>query len=326
MSLLLPGLLVLGIMTVIGVGLTLTLMDVGKRRRELDRRVGLVTGGRTAAPLSAAARLLAMHGETGWQAALGRRLRGVFAVGLPIRWGMSASALTLVLTSVGSAGAAWLALDRGMHLPYWASAIATLLALLGAPRMLLKHQQSGQSGRFMEQFPDAVDMIIRMLGAGLPVTAAVRAAGNEAPPPVNAVFTNLADQMAIGIPFEDALAVAGERVGLTDFRFFAVAVALQRMTGGNLTTTLVILSEVMRKRREMRLQARATTGEVRMSALVLGVIPFFIIGGLMLVSPDYLAPLVSDHRGKIIIGVAVGMMVAGFGIIRQMMLSVTRAA
>jgi tight adherence protein B len=325
MSLWLPGALVFGIVVMIGLGLTLTLLEVSKRRRELHRRVSFVTGARIGAPLSAGAHLLAMRGEAGWQAALGRRLRSVFAAGLPVRWGMSASALTLVLTSIGSAGAAWLALKQGMHLAYWISATAALVALLGAPRLLLKRQQSGQSVRFMEGFPDAIEMIVRMLRAGMPITAAVRAVGNEAPPPVNVVFTDLADQMEIGIPFEDALAASGERVGLTDFRFFAVAVALQRMTGGNLAATLDILSEIMRKRREMRLQAKATTGEVRMSAMVLGVIPFFIIGGLMLVTPDYLAPLVSDHRGKIIVGVALAMMVVGFGIIRQMLLSVTRA-
>jgi tight adherence protein B len=75
----------------------------------------------------------------------------------------------------------------------------------------------------------------------------------------------------------------------------------------------------------MRLQAKATTGEVRMSAYVLGVIPFLIIGGLLIMTPDYLRPLISDRRGKIIIAVAVTSMLTGFVIIRQMMLSVTRA-
>jgi hypothetical protein len=81
----------------------------------------------------------------------------------------------------------------------------------------------------------------------------------------------------------------------------------------------------MRKRREMRLQARATTGEVRMSALVLGVIPIFIIAGLVLVTPTYLLPLVEDPRGNVIIAVAVVSMLTGFGVIRWMMLSVTRS-
>ena len=114
------------------------------------------------------------------------------------------------------------------------------------------------------------------------------------------IFTNLADQMAIGITFEDALAVAGERVGLPDFRFFVVAVALQRATGGNLASTLEILSEIMRKRRAMRMKAKAVTGEVRMSAYVLGSMPFFIIGGLLVMTPDYLQPLIAEPAAIII--------------------------
>ena len=141
--------------------------------------------------------------------------------------------------------------------------------------------------------------------------------------PVSDVFTNLADQMAIGITFEDALAVAGERVGLPDFRFFVTAVALQRATGGNLASTLEILSEIMRKRRAMRLKARAVTGEVRMSAYVLGSMPFFVIGGLLLVTPNYLEPLIVDSRGNVIIAMAVVSLAIGFGTIQRMMRSVT---
>jgi tight adherence protein B len=131
--------------------------------------------------------------------------------------------------------------------------------------------------------------------------------------------------MAIGITFEDALAAAGQRIGLTDFRFFTVAITLQRATGGNLATTLDILSDLMRKRRAARLKAKATTGEVRMSAYVLGAIPLLIIGGLFVITPDYLQPLFVDPRGRIIIAVAAASMLTGFGTIRQMMRSVTRA-
>jgi tight adherence protein B len=239
---------------------------------------------------------------------------------------MTASAMTLMLTGALGATAAWLALHSGLHMSDWISAPMTVAGLFLAPRAFLKHQQNSADRLFMEVFPDTIDMIIRMLRAGLPVTAAVRAVGDESPPPVNAVFANLADKMAIGITFEDALASAGQRIGLADFRFFAVAISLQRATGGNLATTLDILSDIMRKRRAMRLKAKATTGEVRMSAYVLGAIPFLVIGGLLVMTPDYLAPLIADRRGKMIIAVAVASLLAGFGTIRQMMRSVTHAS
>jgi len=223
------------------------------------------------------------------------------------------------------AGASWLVLHSVLHLSNLFAPPLCLVATFLAPRTLLKHQQTGADKEFTEVFPDAIDMVIRMLRAGLPVGAAVRSVGEEAPPPVNEIFTSLADQMAIGISFEDALTDAGETVGLSDFKFFAVAISLQRATGGNLATTLDILSDLMRKRRAVRMKARATTGEVRMSAYILAAIPFLVIGGLLIMTPDYLNPLIHDPRGKVIIAVAVASLVSGFAIIRQMMLSVTRA-
>ena len=236
---------------------------------------------------------------------------------------MKAAPLALLVAAGIGACLGWFVLRSGLHQSVWISLAASIGGLFFAPRAMLKREQNAADQKFMESFPDTIDMVIRMLRAGVPVTGAVRTVGEEATPPVSDIFTNLADQMAIGITFEDALAVAGERVGLPDFKFFVVAVALQRATGGNLASTLEILSEIMRKRRAMRLKAKAVTGEVRMSAYVLGSIPFFVIGGLLVITPDYLQPLIADSRGNVIIAVAVGMLVAGFGTIRRMMRSVT---
>jgi len=321
MTLLLPGLLMFGLLVATGVALFFILIQVRRTRREFERHVRLI-GGTTE---KRSATELADPGEANWRLFFGRRARDAFAVGLPRRWGMTAGVLSLLLSGIAGAGAAWLALQFGLHMPDWVALAAAVAAFFLAPRALLKFQQNGADKRFMEIFPDTIDMVIRMLRAGLPITAAVRAVGEEASPPVNQVFINLADKMAIGITFEDALADAGQRIGLTDFRFFTVAITLQRATGGNLATTLDILSDLMRKRRAARLKAKATTGEVRMSAYVLGAIPLLIIGGLFVITPDYLQPLFVDPRGRIIIAVAAASMLTGFATIRQMMRSVTRA-
>ncbi|HEY2616168.1 MAG TPA: type II secretion system F family protein [Acetobacteraceae bacterium] len=322
MTALLPWLLSFGVLVLVGAGLAIALVTVRRTRLELERRTGLVVGG---------SRGTSRHGVpepedrrvSEWSLRLGARLRAVFAFGLARSWGMRAAPPALLIAAAGGACLAWLALHSGLHMSGWVSMAGTVGAFFLTPRALLKHEQNGADQKFMESFPDTIDMVIRMLRAGVPVTGAVREVGKEAPPPVNDVFTNLADQMAIGITFEDALATAGRRVGLPDFRFFVVAVALQRATGGNLATTLDILSDIMRKRRAMRLKARATTGEVRMSAYVLGAIPFLVIGGLLVMTPDYLQPLIADPRGNVIIAMAVGSLVIGFGMIRHMMLSVT---
>jgi len=101
-------------------------------------------------------------------------------------------------------------------------------------------------------------------------------------------------------------------VGNPDFHFLAVAVALQQATGGNLAETLEILSQIMRRRRAARLKALAATAEVRISAAVLGAIPFFVTGALLVVAPNYLDPLFADPRGHIILAVALlGLLLAG---------------
>jgi tight adherence protein B len=318
---LLPILIALLLLVFAGTGLFAVLVHVRRARRELEAHVGLVTRKGTAtAGLDAPPSDLQ---TSGWRAESAMRLRRWFALGLPYTWGMRAGPLPLCLMAFGGACGAWLLLRTSLHFSVLFAGAAAFAAFFLAPRAWLKHEQNRANHQFMTLFPDTIDTVTRMLRAGLPVTGAIRAVGSEGPPPVNRVFTQIADQMGIGIPFEDALAVAAEQVGLPDFRFFAVAISLQRATGGNLATTLNNLSDIMRKRRAMRLKARAVTGEVRMSAYVLGAIPFLVIGGLLIASPGYLQPLISDRRGNIIIGLAVVSLFVGFATIRQMMRSVS---
>jgi tight adherence protein B len=304
-------------------GLVVALTAVRQRRRELERRTGLVAGPDRIKRGSGASRREIVR-EANWTDALGERLCAVYSIGLKRSWGMKAAPLALLVAASGGMCLGWLALRSGLHMSAWPSLAAALFASFLAPRTLLKREQDRAEVKFMEVFPDAIDMVIRMLRAGVPVSGAVRSVGDEAPPPVSDVFTNVADQMAIGITFEDALTAAGHRIGLPDFQFFAVAVTLQRATGGNLASTLDILSDIMRRRRAMRLKAKATTGEVRMSAYVLSAIPFLVIGGLFIMTPDYLAPLISDPRGNVIVAMAVGSLLLGFWMIRRMMRSVTQ--
>ena len=141
--------------------------------------------------------------------------------------------------------------------------------------------------------------------AGLPIGNAIRTVGQEANPPLNRAFAAIADQTDIGMPLDQAMQTTSAQIGNPDFRFFAVAVSLQQATGGNLAETLETLSHIIRKRRAVRLKARAATAEVRISAIVLGAVPFFVTGALLLVAPSYLDPLLKDPRGNIILGLAI---------------------
>src|SRR6185295_6610147 len=309
--------LALCILFISGAALLAALLVSRKSRVALDRRVNLVS--RSSRPQMSGRISAAMQAPTAFITA--ERVRIFFTLGRGYNWGMQSGAASLFAIAFAAAAATWLLASTVLNFSPWIALLATGAAFMLIPRALLMRQQARTENQFMTLFPDAIDMAVRMLRAGLPITAAIRSIGNEAPTPVNGIFKALGDQVEIGIPFEEALALTGDRIGLTDFRFFATAVALQRATGGNLAATLEILGDIIRKRRAVRLKAKATTAEVRVSAYILGAMPFLVIAALLIAQPGYLAPLVSDPRGNFISGLAIVMLTIAFSTMRQMMRS-----
>jgi tight adherence protein B len=251
------------------------------------------------------------------------RLRRFFAVGADHSWGMKAGAPGLATAAIATGAAIWILTHMALDLSSWVVVPVTALAAFASPRVILLRQQKKADSQFIDLFPAAVDTIARMLRAGLPITSAVHSVSTEAPPPVNEVFTMVANQIEIGAPIEEALDTASQQIALADFRFFTVAVALQHATGGNLAATLEILSDIIRKRRAVRLKAKATTAEIRVSAYVLGSLPILIVGALLLIQPGYLTPLFRDPRGHVIVAIAAGLLLLAAVSMRQMMRSVT---
>ena len=190
------------------------------------------------------------------------------------------------------------------------------------PRIFLGLEQSRGQHQFINYFPDAVDSVCRMLRAGLPISTAIQSIAKDGPPTVRDIFKSMHDQMRIGIPLDEALDSSSTLIGLTDFRFFAVVVALHRFTGGNLTATLEMLSDIIRKRRAVRLKASASTGEIRVTAYTLAALPILTTGCLLIIKPTYLATLWVDPRGQIILETAVMLLVLAGVTIRWMMRSV----
>lgn len=301
-----------------GIALGGALLLSRRSRLEMEHRVLLVAVASEAPPPNTAGMWLKARSGT-----FDARMRRVFAVGSSHTWGMTAGALVLAMAAIVAGSATWFVMHILLGLSFWYAAPATLLAAFMVPRVILRRQQNKANNQFVDLFPASVDTIARMLRAGLPITSAVRSVSTEAPPPVNAVFTMVSNQIEIGAPIENALDIASQRIGLADFRFFTVAVALQHATGGNLAATLEILSDIIRRRRGVRLKAKATTAEIRVSAYVLGSLPLLIIGALLLIQPGYLTPLFNDPRGHIIIAAAGGLLLLAAISMRQMMRSVT---
>lgn len=252
---------------------------------------------------------------------LGRVIRRSFMIGLARGWGASASLPLLIVTGVMAALAVSALLSLTVAPPAIVTALGGIAGFFALPRMLLLREQHKADAQFTELLPDAIDMVVRMVRAGLPVAAAIRAVARETDWPASQIFGQIADMAEIGVPLPEALGKVGMTVASPDFRFFGVAIALQQATGGNLAATLETLSEIIRKRRAVRLKARAATAEIRISALVLAAIPFFIVGALLIVAPSYLQPLVSDPRGHIIVGSSVLSLILAGVTMRSMMRS-----
>lgn len=252
-----------------------------------------------------------------------RLIQNFFVLGIAHRWGISRGSMSLLMTAGVVIGVVWL---LGLYALEMSSSVSLLIGcLLGyyIPRRMLKGQQRKAERRFDEQFPDAIDTVVRVLRSGLPATAALRTVGEDLPQPVGSVFSTIAHQMRIGIPLGEALKISSERIALPDFRFFTVALNLQFATGGNLVCTLETLSSIIRKQRAVKNKAKAVTSEIRMTAYVLGSLPFLVTGALLLIQPEYLKPLLYDSRGHIVLGMACAGLLASMLTMKKMMESVT---
>jgi len=189
--------------------------------------------------------------------------------------------------------------------------------------IFIPHYLIGRMGRrrvmrFIGLFPEAIDLMVRALRAGLPITEAIVNAGQEIGDPVGVEFRGIEAGMRVGRDLDSLLWDIAKRIPAPEFRFFIIALSVQRETGGNLAETLNNLSEVLRRRRAMRAKARAMASEARASTAILGSLPILVTAILMFTSPTYVAPLFNDVRGLMLVGVAVGMLLFGIGVMVRM--------
>lgn len=222
---------------------------------------------------------------------------------------------------VGAAIAMFGASVGALHyapLPGWGTPVAAfgIVAFLTVRlyQKLVVHYQL----RFVNAFPDTLDMIIRAVRAGVPVTQAIIAAGDEAAEPVRSEFKTMGNSLKVGIGLDDVLDVAVKRIQIPDFSFFSVCLLLQRETGGQLGETLENLSGIIRARRDLRLKTRALTGETRVASKIIAAVPFAILGILYLVSRDYIMLLFSQPAGHTILFIAGGLLATGLLVIAKM--------
>lgn len=171
---------------------------------------------------------------------------------------------------------------------------AGLAFAIGTVTIYLAAQRSKRVALFEEQLPDAIELMVRSLKVGHPVSSALAVIGREMPPPISTEFAMAAEQASYGKPVPLALEEMQARTPVRDLDYLVVAVQTQQESGGNLVESLGKLSFVIRDRFRMFRKARAITSEGRISAWLLSFFPFVIAGGVLLAKPDYYSQ-VSDN-------------------------------
>ncbi|MWA35928.1 type II secretion system F family protein [Burkholderia pseudomallei] len=253
------------------------------------------------------------HGEgeggalRAWLRARGEHVRTA-AGGGGVRAIAFASALAALAGFVGASFAGFA--------PWLRLALAAALAA-GAARAVYRILIGGFKQRFLSVFPDALDLIIRAVRAGIPVAQAIGTAGRESEEPVRATFRAMGDALRVGADLKDVLEQQAERLQLADFSFFGVCLVLQRETGGNLTETLENLSSIIRTRRDIRMKTRALTAEGRIASKIIAAVPFAIAGFLFVVNRPYVNLLFHTRAGHKMLILAAVLLTVGLAMIRK---------
>ena len=180
--------------------------------------------------------------------------------------------------------------------PLLLSLFAGLLVGLGLPHKGVSFFIKRRIAQFTAKFPDAIELLVRGLRSGLPITETIGVVGHEVPGPVGEEFRTVSDKMKIGKTMDAALQDTADRLGTPEFQFFVITIAIQRETGGNLAETLANLAEVLRKRGQMKLKIKAMSSESKASAYIIGSLPFIVFGLIWFISGSYMQKFFVDER------------------------------
>lgn len=208
--------------------------------------------------------------------------------------GLHAADMLLISGALLSAGALSATVtDRPLLL-----GLALGMALAVAPWWFISYRRDKRVQRMEYQFPEALDMISRAMRAGHALSVAIRMTGDELPAPLGPELREMSDELTLGIPFDDAVRGLVDRVPLRDVSFLAVALSVQRETGGNLAELLDKLAHLMRERFKLIGEARIKSAEGRLSAWILGLLPFAMCAVLTYLNPDVASLLWTHPSGK----------------------------
>ena len=234
------------------------------------------------------------------------------------RTGRAISVGQYAMTTVGAAVLAAITLVCTTPIGVVASLLVGLIIGTALPHMVVGRMGKRRVAAFINLFPEGIDLMVRALRSGLPISEAIVGAGREIGDPVGNELGRVEAGMRMGRDLEALLWDIANRIDVPEFRFFIIALSVQRETGGNLAETLENLDNVLRRRRQMRMKVKAMSSEARASAMIIGALPFVMVGILWFINPDYISLLFTTDRGNHQLMAAAGSMSFGIGVMARM--------
>jgi tight adherence protein B len=195
--------------------------------------------------------------------------------------------------------------------------IVLMCAVGFAPFLMVSYKKSVRQRQFAEEFPDALDLLVSALRAGISFSAALQIVADESPDPVRSEFAIVVEEQALGMDLREALTNMATRVGSLDLKFFATAVVLQRSAGGNLTEVLENTSRLIRDRFRILGDIKTFTSAGRLTGVVLSALPVGMCIFMLMVAPDYFHKMWDHPMGRTILGLAFFLQLLGWLTIRK---------
>lgn len=182
---------------------------------------------------------------------------------------------------------------------------AGLTALFGLPRLVLAKMASSRQKQFLKDFPDALEAVVRLLKAGMPVSEAIAMSAREFSGPIAEEMGRINDQQKVGVPLHEAVRDACHRMPLTEMNMFATSLSIQAQTGSSLSGVLMNLSGMIRARFRLKRKIKALASEAVSSAGIIGALPIVVAGGMYLTNKDYISVLFTHPFGQVLLGGAI---------------------
>jgi tight adherence protein B len=193
-----------------------------------------------------------------------------------------------------------------------------ITALLGVPRFVVRHITKRRQKKFLEEFSDALEAMVRLLKAGMPVSEAIAMAAKEYEGPVGEEMSRIYDAQKIGVSLPDAATEAARRMPLTEMQMFATGVTIQAQTGASLSEVFLNLAGVIRARFRLKRKVAALSAEAKASAMIIGCLPILVGSGLYFINKEYIMVLFTTTVGNVLLGFGIIWMGIGIFIMKAM--------